>query len=286
MDAIDVDLAISASLPPPEHPEPDGPMKAGPSSISPGMGIATKDLPPRPNSHPLPPRKNDLGLPPAYVSHLGRLLRQWLEQQVNSAEASSTNAGRLWDDEKIRRLERSIWDGVIVPANLNQSGNQDEKLLRLPWNQWAAASYRRQELWRRELDEKRGREAKASKSDKAEESKSSKAKKRASANENDGEPRSLLLVGDEESSASKSPDRRTSRPSSVASVDRDTPLKRKDPGRSPLIEASSSMSPADQNQERTWLEAISRLQGFEPFLPSQKDEWAVLEGRSVSGGDL
>ncbi|KAK4684262.1 hypothetical protein P7C73_g5929, partial [Tremellales sp. Uapishka_1] len=71
--------------------------------------------PPRSSSPPLPPRRNAHNLPPSYLSHLQRLLRQWLVQQPDDSQPPHEGGPvQLWSDEKISELERAVWEGAVL----------------------------------------------------------------------------------------------------------------------------------------------------------------------------
>ncbi|ORX36029.1 hypothetical protein BD324DRAFT_520177 [Kockovaella imperatae] len=102
------------------------------SPIAPRSVFTLDHIPPRSTSPPLPPRKE--ALPPRYLDHLARLLRQWLEQQID--EGLSEGGGRLWKDDRLEDIERALWTTLV------------QGLLVLDWNQWALGAAERKRLWR------------------------------------------------------------------------------------------------------------------------------------------
>ena len=219
-------------------------------------------LPPRFTSTPPPPRKNALGLPPSYYAHLRGLLRQWLEQQQRSDEGlpkgTCHDDDRLWNDEKLREIEKAIWDGAVVPQ---KDSDGRKGLLELDWSFWAVGAAKRRRLWKASLAKDATRAKKASKSEVIQ-----------SAPEN--EPSRGRLV-----------------PPSPSAVTTSTP--KKSPTRAPSVKSleppasreprSASTSPGQEmkdpeEERRQFYQLLAQLKGFRALSRTRREDWEVIEG--------
>ena len=213
---------------------------------------AASTFPPRSTCRPFPPREDVHGLPPKYLRHLRALLHQWLEQQVTSPRGlpGADSPTRLWDDDRLNKLERAIWEGAVVPQHVEGKRG----LLDIDWGVWAVGAARRHKSWKERLvevklskveDEVRGR---------------------------------LAVPSTPAPSAFSTPGKTATRSPSVASANRS-----KAPEDAKVPEPSSvGGSESDENEERQkeWCHVITGLRGFERLVTPKREEWEVVDGDS------
>ena len=209
-------------------------------------------FPLRATSQPLPPRTYAHGLPPTYLRHLRALLRQWLEQQLTGDNGlpGADSQARLWDDERIDKLEKAIWEGAVVP----QHDEGKRGLLDIHWGVWAVGAARRHKIWKERVikarppnveDELRGR---------------------------------LAVPSTPAHSAFSTPGKTSTRSPSVASANRSKAPE--DVAVSNPPSAGGSESDENDQRQREWCRVISGLRGFERLVAPKKDQWEVVDGET------
>ena len=272
MESSPLDLGISVMPPVEVESSLPGPSRLGQGQSSKAVVSPTPDLPdplpPRPTSPPLPPRNYKEGLPPSYTSHLRKLLRQWLEQQLKAGDAGLPGQRvdeprRLWDESRLKVLEESLWQEVVVPRRGADERNGNEGLLTMNWNAWAIGAAKRKQLFKEEQAKLKAQAEVTSDAaklgtkgkDRDKDKKLYKPPKRESTSDPE------LKFG---SSTPATPDSRTPRPMSVASDSRDSYRETAAPE---AISGAKSESDEDRELDRqvAWTALISSLPKYRPF---------------------
>ncbi|WVQ97361.1 hypothetical protein IAU59_004473 [Kwoniella sp. CBS 9459] len=272
------------------------------SSASPTRDHIRGPIPPRSTSPPLPPRKNVNGLPPTYLRHLKRLLHQWLEQQVKQDEGDSLplskradlsgGLDRLWSDERVKALEKALWEDAILPRRVSRErGKGGKGLLELDWAGWVEGVRKAKDAWKAQVSQQE-------EADQAEERakaelpvKPKPASKNRKGSVTEGDPSGIKRLNvpgsplppfSATSTSASNPSRIITRPPSAASSSKSL-------SHTPQVQTHARLHKGEPDPEdrrssgegedelREWCKKVSALKGFERLSSSKKDEWEVVE---------
>ncbi|WVF70562.1 hypothetical protein IAT40_005353 [Kwoniella sp. CBS 6097] len=269
---------------------------------SPTNSLPVDPIPPRSTSPPLPPRKNVNGLPPTYLRHLKKLLHQWLEQQIKSDDDNgsplprrtdlSGGQDRLWTDDRVKALEKALWEGAVSTRRVSREGGKGGKsLLELDWAGWIEGVQKRKAAWKVQLAEQQEakQEDEKLKAELLSKTMPGSKSRKGSVTEADPNGRGRLTVPgsplppfSSTSTSTTTPSRLNTRPPSVASSSKSsshtpeirthTPL----PGRK-VDQEDDRNSGEGEDELREWCRKVSALKGFERLSLPKKDEWEVVE---------
>ncbi|WVQ77095.1 hypothetical protein IAR50_006778 [Cryptococcus sp. DSM 104548] len=255
-------------------------------STSPTKRAPSQPLPPRSTSPPLSPRRNLYGLPPTYLQHLRALLHQWLEQQ--EAEGAP-DGGKMWSEERLKRVEKAIWEGAVLTAPAKDS-RRERGILEQDWGGWVKGCVTRIRGWKEDMEEKRKQIWEEERAKEAQAEKESKAKgktsRKASASESD---RNGLSIPKQFFPAStlSTPSKQSTRASSVASVEGRSPHNISPLTRSERHTAKKQAEEAlEQQNLEDWCRVIRSLKGFQRFTAPKREDWENIDADFIPKGTV